>query len=325
VANLQLNLTNATAARSLAGVDVSGYQGTPTQWVPEAGAISWAAVKITELSLVKNSQGKWVESKYVNPFAAADWEWLAANRKGRIAYMFGHPNVSVNDSVNYFISQLSPLKLGNNDGIALDLETNNGLSAAQVAHWAVTVMAELKKKLDREPLLYTFLDFARAGNCAGLGGYPLWIADPSSPAGRPTVPGPWKTWAIHQYDISGSIDRDVANYPGLPQMFAALGKESDGQKEPQVENLGGSIAGGLAAGRWPDGQIVVAGLGKDGFVQASQWNGKAWSAWKNVSPTRAAAAPAVVAWDDVHGRLYYVDEAHNVMQMITEDQGQTWT
>jgi GH25 family lysozyme M1 (1,4-beta-N-acetylmuramidase) len=318
VANLQRNLTNATAATGrLAGVDVSSYQGTPGQWVPDAGGFSWAAVKITEL------EPKGI--KYVNPYRAADWEWLAANKKGRIAYLFGHPSVSAADTVDFFISELDALKLEDNDGVALDLETSDGESAAHVAAWGAAVQAQLKSKLGREPLLYTFLDFARSGNCAGLGGYPLWIADPSAPAGRPTVPAPWKTWAIHQYDISGAIDKDVAHYPGLPQMYAALGKKSDGQKEPDLENLGGSIVGGLAVGRWPAGQIVVAGLGKDGFVRATLWDGKAWGGWKNVSPTKAIASPTVVVWDDIHGRLYYVDEADNVMQMITENHGQTWT
>jgi GH25 family lysozyme M1 (1,4-beta-N-acetylmuramidase) len=320
VANLQRNLTNATAATGkLPGVDVSSYQGTPNQWVSDAGTFSWAAVKITELSLVK---GK--ESKYVNPDAAADWKWLAEHKKGRIAYMFGHPNVSAANSVDFFVSQLDGLKLGNNDGVALDLETSNGKTAAEVAAWGRTVQAQLKSKLDREPLLYTFIDFANAGNCAGLGGYPLWLADPSSPAGRPAVPGPWKTWAIHQYDISGTIDKDVANYPGLSQMYAALGKKS-APKEPDMLNIGGSIVGGLATGRWPDGQVLVAGLGKDGFVQANRWDGKGWKGWRNVSPTKAIASPGLIVWAPGFGQVYYVDDAENVIQVETRDGGETWT
>jgi hypothetical protein len=296
---------------------VSGYQGTPAQWVPNAGNFSWAAVKTTELG-PKGSK----DPKYVNPDRAADWEWLAANNKGRIAYLFGHPSESVTATVEYFVSDLDALKLADHDGIALDLEVNDGLSAKAVAAWGVAVMAELKRKLDRTPLLYTFIDFATAGNCAGLGGYPLWLADPSSPAGHPQVPAPWKTWAIHQYDISGTIDRDVANYPGLPQMFAALGSRP---KEPDMNNLGGSIVGGLATARWPDGQSVVAGLGKDGFIQAILWDGKGWTGWKNVSPTKAIGTPAVEVWVDGQGRLYYVDESENVIQLVTNDRGHSWT
>jgi len=316
VANPVRNLINATAARHLQGVDVSSYQGEPAQWVPDGGAFSWAAVKITELQ----ADG----TRYLNPDAAADWEWLRANKKGRIAYLFGHPSVSVANTVDFFIDELDRLKLQAADGVALDLEVNDGLSPARVAAWGVSVQSELRSRLDRRPLLYTFLSFARAGNCDGLGEYPLWIADPSSPAGEPEVPAPWKSWAIHQYDISGAIDRDVANYAGLPQMYAALGK-ADSPKEPDVENLGGDITGGLATGRWPAGQIVVAGLGKDGFIQVAVWNDKTWSKWKNVSPTRAIAAPSVTVWDDVHGRMYYVEESGNVIQLITSDRGGTWT
>ena len=316
MANLQRNLTNATATTgNLAGVDVASFQGTPDQWVPTAGDFSWAAVKITELE----PNG----IKYVNPYRAADWEWLAANKKGRIAYLFGHPSVSPTETVDFFVSELDALKLGDNDGIALDLETTDGLSPTQVAAWGIAVQAELKSNLHREPLLYTFINFATAGNCAGLGDYPLWLADPSSPPGRPDVPAPWTKWAIQQYDISGPIDLDVANYPGLTQMYAALGK-SVGPKEPDMLNIGGTIVGGLATGRWPDGQVLVAGLGKDGFVQANLWNGNGWLGWKNVSPTQAIASPGVIVWEPGFGQVYYVDDAENVIQVETRDGGLTW-
>jgi hypothetical protein len=168
------------------------------------------------------------------------------------------------------------------------------------------------------------VDFAQEGNCAGLGRYPLWIADPSSTKGHPRVPGPWKTWAIHQYDISGAIDRDVAKYATETAMFDALGKKTP-VKEPGVQNLGGKIVSGLATGRWPNGHIVVAGLGQDGYIQADLWDGEKWSGWKNISRTKAIGAPTLTVWVDNHGRLYYIDTAHNVIQLITTDGGKTWT
>ena len=64
----------------------------------------------------------------------------------------------------------------------------DGLGVVQVAAWARTVMEALERALGRRPLLYTFLSFAEAGNCAGLGGYPLWIANPSSTPGKPYTP-----------------------------------------------------------------------------------------------------------------------------------------
>lgn len=315
--NLLRNLTNAAPEKLQVGVDVSGYQGAPSRWSATAGTISWAAVKITELE----TNG----TKYVNPYAAADWEWLASKRKGRIAYLFGHPSVSAASTVNFFITQLRAIGLRDTDGVALDLEVNDGLAAARVASWGAEVQSELETRLSRTPLLYTFLNFAEAGNCTGLGRYPLWIADPSSTKGHPRVPAPWKTWAIHQYDISGSIDRDVANYASEATMFADLGKKTPDPKEPGVQNLDGKIVTGLTTGRWPNGHIVVAGLGQDGYIQATLWDGTKWSGWKNISRTKAIGAPAVTVWVDGHGRLYYIDSVHNVIQLITSDGGVTWS
>lgn len=317
--NLLRNLTKAAPAappKLQVGVDVSSYQGAPSKWSGTAGTISWAGVKVTELE----PNG----TRYVNPYAAADWEWLASKRKGRIAYLFGHPSVSAASTVDFFITQLHSLGLKDADGIALDLEVSNGLTASHVASWGADVQSELESRLSRTPLLYTFVDFAEEGNCAGLGRYPLWIADPSSTKGHPRVPGPWKTWAIHQYDISGSIDRDVAKYASETAMFDALGKKTP-VKEPGVQNLGGKIVSGLATGRWPNGHIVVAGLGQDGFIQADLWDGEKWSGWKNISRTKAIGAPTLTVWVDNHGRLYYIDTAHNVIQLITTDGGKTWT
>jgi hypothetical protein len=72
------------------------------------------------------------------------------------------------------------------------------------------------------------LSFADAGNCHGLGGWPLWMSDPSSPAGRPRIPSPWSTYAIHQFGTTGSIDRDTANYESLGAMQAHLGRAAAG-------------------------------------------------------------------------------------------------
>jgi GH25 family lysozyme M1 (1,4-beta-N-acetylmuramidase) len=330
VLSLLRNLTKPSARRAAAaaarsepliavkkmqpGVDVSSFQGPPGDWTKSAGSITWAGVKITELE----PNG----TRYVNPDAAADWDWLLANKKGRVGYLFGHPSVSVTDTVDFFVTRLDGLGLRDTDAVALDLEVSDGKTPAEVSAWARQVQADLQRRLDRPPLLYTFRDFATGGNCAGLGGYPLWIADPSSPAGKPQVPAPWKTWAIHQYDISGNIDRDVGNYATQAAMFAALGKTA---KEPDMENLGGDLVTALSTGRWEIGWIVVAGLGANGFVQANLWDNAKWGGWKNVGPTKAKGAPALTVWGDVHGRLYYINESNDAIELKTEDRGKTWS
>lgn len=201
---------------TLPGVDVSSFQGRPASWLPAAGNISWAAVKITEFQ----PSG----TRYVNPDAAADWAALRAAGKGRIAYLFGHPATSPSATVSFFAQMLLGLGMEPGDAVCLDHEVSDGRSPAEVAAWGRAVLEHLHATFARLPLIYTFLSFAESGNCAGMGGYPLWIADPSSPEGRPRVPRPFVTWRIHQYAISGSIDRDLASYPNLAAMAAELGR-----------------------------------------------------------------------------------------------------
>jgi len=205
----------------LPGVDVASYQGLPGQWSAAAGRIAWAAVKITELQPPSPANPT---GKYVNPDAAADWAWLKEHGKGRIGYLFGHPSTSPTVTVEFFLAELAKLGLEDVDAVAIDIEETDGQSPAQVDVWVSQVANGLHDKLGRQPLIYTFLYFAEAGNCASQGDRPLWMSDPSSKAGRPRVPAPWKRAAIHQYATTGQIDRDVALFPNLAAMQAALGK-----------------------------------------------------------------------------------------------------
>jgi hypothetical protein len=230
--------------------------------------------------------------------------------------------VSVAGTVDLFASEVKKIGLADDDGIAVDLEVTDGRGPAAVDAWAADLMAALAKRYDRTPLLYTYISFAEAGNCAKLGHYPLWISNPSRPAGKPQVPGPWKTWAIHQYaTTSGQIDRDVANYPTKAAMAAALGKP----KGPHMENIGGSVVAALSSARWPNGVTIVAGLGTHGYVQAARLASGVWGAWTNVSPTKARGAPGLLAWDTSQGRLFYTNEAGHVIMLTTADAGLTWT
>jgi lysozyme len=199
----------------LHGIDIASYQGQPGSWTPHAGDIDFAAVKLTELSAA---------GPYVDPDAVADWEWLGAHGKLRIAYLFAHPSVPAGESVALFEATLGGLGLLDDDMVMLDLEVTDGRGSAQVSTWAADVLRLLERDLGRRPLLYTFIGFAQAGNCAGLGAWPLWIADPSAAPGQPRVPHPWAHWAIHQYSISGGLDRDITACASRDEMTAAFAK-----------------------------------------------------------------------------------------------------
>ncbi len=303
---------NAVVRRRLRGVDVSSFQGRPAQWKGEAGRIAFAAVKITELE----PNG----TRYVNPDAAADWAFLHRRGKVRVAYLFGHPSVSPTETVSFFLHHVRRLGLHDDDAIALDIEVTDGRGPSAVDAWCATVTSELHRRTGRRPLVYTFLSFAQAGNCNRLGRYPLWIADPSSRAGHPRVPHPWRTWTLHQYNITGAIDRDIARFTSRAAMRAALGK-----KEPMVKNLGGSNTSALSVVRWSNGDTVVAGIGKDGFIRAIRWANGKWGDWHDITKHKALHPPAMIAWGNGHGHLYFTNEAGDVIQIGTGDFGRTWT
>lgn len=207
--------------KTLPGVDVSNWNGPPGDWRSAAGDVTWAAVKLTELAV----NG----SRYVNPDAEADWSYARSASLGRVAYFFAHPGASPGDTVSFFLSELDRLGLDGRDGIAMDLETADSRNPAQVSTWARMVTRSLQNALKRPCLIYTFIAFAEAGNCAGLGGCPLWIADPSSPPGKPRVPKPWDSWAVHQYSQDGT-DKDLAAFGSLDEMAARLGRATVAEK-----------------------------------------------------------------------------------------------
>jgi GH25 family lysozyme M1 (1,4-beta-N-acetylmuramidase) len=201
----------------LSGIDVSSYQGAPGQWQAEAGDYDFAAVKLTELMI----DG----SRYTDPDASADWQYLKSAGKGRIAYLFGHPGSSASDSVTFFLSVLASVGLDDADAVAIDFETTDGRNAAQCSIWAKMAARQLQSAVNRPVVIYTFPAFAQAGNCSGLGTCPLWIASPGTPPGKPEIPAPWTTWTLQQTDITPPLDRDVAAFATPEAMAAALGRK----------------------------------------------------------------------------------------------------
>lgn len=307
------------AVKTIPGVDVSSFQGLPSSWQAEAGNVKWVAVKLTELQ--PNNV------PYVNPDAAQDWAYVDRKKLGRIGYMFGHPSESPAESVALFARELNQLGLRDTDGLMLDLEVTDGRSPGQVSSWARTVMADLHARFKRTPILYTFISFAREGNTSGLGKYPLWIADPSSPPGHPVVPPPWKDWMIHQYSISAPIDRDVAKFATVAAMQKAVGAAPQPPK-PGHGNLDGSIISGVTAVRWGDGSIVIAGIDPLHHVAIKRFDGptRKWGVWWNPTGTvEAVGPPGMVAWGESFAQLFYATKDGHVHELGTQDKGKSWT
>jgi lysozyme len=184
------------------GIDLSSYQPS-FDWSAEKGRISFAFIKATEGITIRD------------PSFAANWQRAKDIGIVRGAYHFAHPRNGAATEARAFLGTVRAHGLNAGDLLALDLEVSDGLGPARVAEYARNWCADVHKATGHTPVVYTFLSFAQQGNCAGLGHYPLWIAEPSAPAGRPVVPKPWSTWKFHQYGTarvgSNTVDVDVFN------------------------------------------------------------------------------------------------------------------
>ena len=255
-----------------AGIDVSNYQGT-FNWQAQKGHIAFAFMKATE------------GATYTDPDFARNWQQSKSIGIVRGAYHFGHPRNGAATDARAFLAVVRANGLQHGDLIALDLEVSDGLGPAGVATYARNWCADVATATGITPVVYTFLSFAEQGNCAGLGGHPLWIADPSSPAGRPRVPPPWTRWTFHQYS-SSPLDKDVFNGDTAAlKAFANPAPPPPPVQEEEVQS--GTLsngAGALTVISIPKGSARAIGFGCDNDLQGlppaqlrvAVWYGTRW-------------------------------------------------
>jgi GH25 family lysozyme M1 (1,4-beta-N-acetylmuramidase) len=185
---------------SLTGIDVSNNNGIPT--VSAALAAATAAFVI-----VKASEGEHTADADHDAFVAIARK--AGKKVGH--YHFGHPTQDPVKEADFFLSK-AQAKPG--DLLALDLEASEG-SQAQRMSYALKFLARIKAKTGVKALVYSYTSYLNALIAASaqadvntLRSYPLWIADPNHAAGKPSIAG-WTSWTIHQYAISGGLDRNL--------------------------------------------------------------------------------------------------------------------
>lgn len=171
------------------GIDVSHHQGT----------VDWHRVRGDGIEFVflKATEGR--SSKDPNFQANLNGAKNAGLAVG--AYHFARP--SANTFEQEALHFLAVVENSDLDFVALDYEDEHVTGSK--AEWAYSWLQIVEKKFDRLPYLYTYIPYwqAHGSKDPKFAKYPLWVAAYRPTA--PTLPAPWKEWAIWQYTSNGSV------------------------------------------------------------------------------------------------------------------------
>ena len=245
----------SAVAGNARGIDVSNF----------GGDFNWAGTSGLSFGICRASQGLGAAgTNSPDPFLTWNWPRIKAKGLARGAYHFLDPRLDGARQASYFVDQLNKVGLDTTDMLWLDNETP-GASPAAVAACARDFMARLASLRPHNPRgVYSFFSFITEGNCAGLGGYPLWLAIFQS--ATPPAPAPWSAWKFWQSGAASSHDNDVFN--GTPAELTAW----IGSFQPKVEvevqsgqlNLGASAVTVITA---PHGSGSGIAFGCDNGLQ----------------------------------------------------------
>jgi GH25 family lysozyme M1 (1,4-beta-N-acetylmuramidase) len=130
--------------------------------------IDWKATGFP-LAIMKSSEGTFADTAF-------KMQWKAAQGMPRMAYHFFRSNVNAIAQAQFMTSLLKP-DFTENDFIAIDFETWDGMTATQCLAGCFSFLYEMQK-IGTTPFIYTFPAFWNA-----LGGskqaaaikYPLWL------------------------------------------------------------------------------------------------------------------------------------------------------
>jgi GH25 family lysozyme M1 (1,4-beta-N-acetylmuramidase) len=195
---------------TVAGMDVSSYQGNVNWSTAYANGGRFAYVKATE------------GTTYTNPYFSQQYGGSYNVGMIRGAYHFALPdNSSGATQANYFVAHGGGWSAdGKTLPPMLDIEYNPygatcyGLSQASMVSWISAFSNQVHAQTGRYPTIYTTTDWwtTCTGNNGGFGANnPLFIARYASTAG--TLPNGWAYYTFWQYASSGTFpgDQDVFN------------------------------------------------------------------------------------------------------------------
>lgn len=182
------------------GIDVANY----------AGQFDWAGTSGLSFGICRASQGLGASgTNSPDPYLSWNWPRIKDQGLARGAYHFLDPDLDGAEQASYFVNTVSAVGLETTDMLWLDNETA-GASVTAVAACARDFMAKLTSLRPHNPCgVYSYWSFITSGNCAGLSGYPLWLAIYQT--ATPGAPAPWSAWTFWQSGGTSTYDNDVFN------------------------------------------------------------------------------------------------------------------
>jgi lysozyme len=182
------------------GIDVANY----------AGQFDWAGTSGLSFGICRASQGLGASgTNSPDPYLSWNWPRIKDQGLARGAYHFLDPYLDGAEQASYFVNTVRAVGLETTDMLWLDNETA-GASVTAVAACARDFMAKLTSLRPHNPCgVYSYWSFITSGNCAGLSGYPLWLAIYQT--ATPGAPAPWSAWTFWQSGGTSTYDNDVFN------------------------------------------------------------------------------------------------------------------
>lgn len=191
------------SAATVAGIDVSRYQGSINWTSVRNAGIEFAFIKATEGTSYKDSN---FNSNYTNAYYAGVI---------RGAYHFARPNISGGATQADYLASNGGAWSADNRTLpaALDLEANPysggycyGLTTSGMRTWISDFLNRYKYRTTRYAVIYTTTSWWNQCTGSWTGpwtNHPLWIARWSTSPG--TLPAGASVWSFWQYTSSGSV------------------------------------------------------------------------------------------------------------------------
>jgi lysozyme len=208
--------------------------------------IDWPKVRATgqRFVLVKATEGE----TYSDPTFNDNWSGSKSAGLLRGAYCYFHPNMDPQKQAAHFISAVQARNDKGELPHALDLETADGMSAAQIITNAKVWLDQVEQAFGRKPFIYSSVSFLGISFSIVGGGppvwakdYPLWLAwypNQYTDGMTPLMPRGWYNWTVWQYSQAGAVnginakvDLDVFN-GSLDDLYKFAGVQSSAQQTP---------------------------------------------------------------------------------------------